>query len=394
MMKKLKRSAPALVLMVLVLVLVGSLLFGQLCWAAVSGILILLIPGSELLRYGKENQNPLSIRTPDGSDQPYHPSVVRLEEPICGYRYWMAFTPFPIGAKPYRDRWEYPCVVASNDGVRWEYPEGKVEPLDDLTEDEIARKDYFSDTELLFNRGKDRLECYYRLSNGALPKEDVSVFRRVSNDGVRWSTRQEVQLQSITVPNGSPVISPAILLEDGQYHMWYVLENGGKMRIGRSHSEDGLVWQEHIPCTLSGREANPWHIDCKYYEDTYWLVIYEFSQVVTLWKSKDGTHFTFERELLRASGKIGSFYRTGLYRSCLLQDQEEYKLYFSAGNERRVSVGIMRGKNLASLQVFSPEKGYSMEDFRKDFYEKYTFPQRWLIWKIRKKLNCEVQPWF
>ena len=58
MMKKLKRSAPALVLWLLLLSLAGSLLLGWFFGAVVSAALVLLIVGAELLRYIKENKNP------------------------------------------------------------------------------------------------------------------------------------------------------------------------------------------------------------------------------------------------------------------------------------------------------------------------------------------------
>lgn len=73
-----------------------------------------------------KSKAPLSIETPDGYNEPYHPSVVFFENGWHGYHYWMAFTPMPKKAanNPYIDRWECPCVYASNDGIHFEMPGG------------------------------------------------------------------------------------------------------------------------------------------------------------------------------------------------------------------------------------------------------------------------------
>ena len=131
--------------------------------ALICGMIIVLPIIYELIKYFKNHKGPLNISTPDGLNQPYHPSVLYFEEGWCGYKYWMAYTPFPIGALPYRDRWEYPCICVSNDGVSWKDANND-QPLDDLTRNQIEDKDYFSDTHLVYNQEKNRIECYYRLS--------------------------------------------------------------------------------------------------------------------------------------------------------------------------------------------------------------------------------------
>ena len=44
--------------------------------------------------------------------------------------------------------------------------------------------------------------------------------------------------------------------------------------------------------------------------------------------------------ILSPSAIIGSFYSDGLYRSCLIHDSENYKLYFSAYNFNKTSIGL------------------------------------------------------
>ena len=83
----------------------------------------------EYYSFKKYNQTPLCINTFDGSNQPYHPSVLFFPTGWCGHRYWMVETPYPIGGKPYRDRWEIPLIHTSEDGLNWDYPLGGVNLL-------------------------------------------------------------------------------------------------------------------------------------------------------------------------------------------------------------------------------------------------------------------------
>lgn len=49
------------------------------------------------------------------ANAPVHPGVVYAAQPWNGYRYWMAYTPYPSANSAY----ENPCVAGSNDGVLW-----------------------------------------------------------------------------------------------------------------------------------------------------------------------------------------------------------------------------------------------------------------------------------
>lgn len=53
----------------------------------------------------KYSQTPLKIKTFDGSDQPYHPSVMYSANGWNGFQYWMVLTPYPMQKAPYKDRW-------------------------------------------------------------------------------------------------------------------------------------------------------------------------------------------------------------------------------------------------------------------------------------------------
>ena len=61
----------------------------------------------------------------DGKNQPTHPSVISFSEPWNGYRYWMAYTPYPYA----NGSEENPSICASNDMLYWETPEGLANPI-------------------------------------------------------------------------------------------------------------------------------------------------------------------------------------------------------------------------------------------------------------------------
>lgn len=311
-------------------------------------------------KFQEYNQSPLEIKTPEGSSQPYHPSVIYIKEGWNGYKYWMAETPYPLGENgdwkglpPYRERWENPCIHVSNDGIHWEKFKDLHNPIDDLDPNNMADKDYFSDPHLTMY--KDTLECWYRISH---KKNNMTyILRKYTLNGKDWSAREiMIDLQdSSTIHNetGNMVISPVIHKNKNGYTMWYVNNVEKPREICRSYSTDGKKWSKKETCHLSGTFVIPWHIDVAYIDEKYYLVVYDNdATLLTLWQSPDGEAFEYKSTLLSKAPMLGSFYSYGLYRSSLIKDDNEYKLYFSAF-EKRTALGLMKGTSIDSLQIYS-----------------------------------------
>ena len=331
----------------------------------------------EYFLFGRVNQSPLNLETIEGTGQAYHPSVIFFKEPWRGYEYWMVQTPYPIGVPPYRDRWECPSIHVSHDGLNWRVPEGLLNPIDDLSASEIANKDFFSDPHLVFKDG--RIECFYRFSKRLADGFHTMLLRKVSEDGVNWQER-EVILDffdaSCIETIGDMVRSPAIIWEYGRYKMWYVdgLDPNGARHVCYAESLDGLHWSRCTFCQLKGKPIEPWHLDLNKIDGEYILTIYDF-QKLTLFKSADGHSFEFIRKVLSPSGVYGSFYSDGLYRSSLIKDSEGYKLYFSAFDDKKTRIGLMKGNALDKMAVASVGGPYkSLTDFLPVFAK---------IWKVR-----------
>ena len=340
--------------------------------AAAAVIFAAAIIVAELIAYVCFCKGSLKIKTPDGYDEPYHPSVLCFENRWNGWKYWMAFTPMPHSAEPYPDRWENPCVVVSDDGLSWEYPNGKVTALEDLSDIQIKNKNYHSDTHLVFNEDKNRLELFFRLNEGE-NCEQIHIFRKCSYDGVTWPEKELLTSENNEVIS-LKAVSPAVIYENGSYLTWFVADEGAKGPVYIASSEDGLFWSDIKKCELKGRFVEPWHIDCRHIDGCYKLLVYDQNNELTLWESADGICFDFAGFLLKPSRQAGSFYNNHLYRACLVNTDAGCRMYFTAGNGKKNGLGVAQLDSGSKVKVISASQKNSEDyaEFFGDLFEKYT----------------------
>ena len=111
-----------------------------------------------------------------GSDM-VHPGPIYFPEGWNGYRYWMAYTPYPGSNSAY----ENPCLACSNDGDTWILPPGIVNPLI-----QKPATGYNADTHLVASPDGKKLYLIYRerLITG-VTGNNVRVME--SADGAIWS---------------------------------------------------------------------------------------------------------------------------------------------------------------------------------------------------------------
>lgn len=309
------------------------------------------------------NQCPLRICTFDGSNSPYHPSVLFFAEGWNGYRYWMAETPFaPVIRTTYRDRNECPSIHVSNDGIHWTEPEGLHNPLVNFGAEGERNLDYYSDPHLVMVG--ERMECWYRLTerHGDMNNHSHISLRKISStDGVHWSLEILLNQLNENSPRkglGISLFSPATIYEKGTYTIWYVCPDSERQStfcVMTAHSVDGFGWSDAKPCVLSDCRQNIWHLDVQHFDNVYWLVAYDRDSALTLYSSIDGLHFDFVRTLLTPSRVAGSFYCRGLYRACLVRTDSDYRLYFTAEETYKSHIGLMAGPSPRELKVVSVE---------------------------------------
>lgn len=268
---------------------------------------------------------------------PWHPSVVYVPDGWNDHPYWMAETPLPIKTiPPYLDRWELPCIHYSDDGINWYSINAN--PIDDLSESQIKGHGYHSDPHLIFKDGV--LYCYYRL----MEDYDVwtTIIRKHSVDGIHWSEREIV---CRTKSSERQIISPAVVWTGTCFRMYYVDDTFTNIDRGVQYceSEDGLVFNAPNKAMLVAANSTiPWHIDVQKIGEAYYMVVHDVNNnKLELWKSNDGISFAFVSEVLRPSNKFMSFYRTQLYRSCLVSINKVFRIYFSAHNGRSRHIGLL-----------------------------------------------------
>lgn len=285
---------------------------------------------------------PISISFPASMPcHPWHPSVVYLEEGWNGHRYWMAETPFPpFDVKPYKDRWELPCIHFSDDGVHWE---SAGVPIDDLTEEQIASHSYHSDPHLVMKDGV--LYCYYRLMEDHDAR--TTIIRKSSKDGVNWSEREIIQ-----VP-GREIISPAIVWTGAKWRMYYVDDTYTNLKRGiqMAESEDGVHF-ENNGSIWEPQDVKPWHIDVQLIDGQYYLLVHDVdNKTLTLYDSKDGVKWHNGKELLKASKRLYDFWSNMLYRACIVKENNELHVYFSASDGMASYIGKMKQNEQGEFDI-------------------------------------------
>lgn len=316
-------------------------------------------------RLANYNQLPLHIKTFDGSNSPYHPSVLYKENGFAGYNYIMSETPFylslPNDGENYRDQFECPSIHFSNDGIHWE--ERFKNPISNLTDQQRSNKDYFSDPDLI--KTPNGIECWYRINRryGSTRGHDkISLLRKKSKDGILWSEEEEIinlEIQEENSSLGRIVISPAVIFENGKYKLWYVDNiHKGKGHIRYAESDPSLKnWEKSRIIEMRGHKVFPWHIHLFKDEHILWLTVYD-RENITLWKGNNELVFSYIKTLLNPSKVIGSFFSHGLYRACMLKTAEgKYRLYFSANDLFKTYIGIMEGDTPENLFLKSTDKG-------------------------------------
>lgn len=133
---------------------------------------------------------PLTTPTYEGSGQGTHPSVVFVPGGWNGYRYWMAFTPYPNANEDH----ENPSILASNDGNTWVVPPGLTNPVDP----DPGGTNINSDTELVLSPDGTTLHLIWRAVETAPTTDNEVYYLASSTNGYQWSTPVAILTTPIT----------------------------------------------------------------------------------------------------------------------------------------------------------------------------------------------------
>jgi len=275
----------------------------------------------------------LAIPTYDGSGQVVHPDIVYFSQGWRGHRYWMAMTPYPSDT----DSYENPSILVSEDGLSWAAPDGVTNPL-------VARPgcDHNSDPDLVYNPTTDELLLYYTEQQRAEYCADSNVNRVLllrSSDGVNW-TKPEVVLEW-DLSTEPLYLSPSVVLHGGTFEMWLASSDG----VVRATSDDGVRWSTAEKVNM---EIVPWHLDVAWVEleAAYWALLVESPAAgsrLRLATSGDGKDWTVQPEPVLSPGAAWDAER--IYRSTFVVDGDSLRVWYSArSNDYQWHVGYAEGR--------------------------------------------------
>jgi hypothetical protein len=184
----------------------------------------------------------LPTETYDGSGEIVHPDVLRFPSAWNGYLYWMGMTPYPAANAAL----ENPSILASNDGITWEVPDGLTNPIESYG----GASDNWCDSDLVYVAATDEVR-YYFSGYG-------QHYYKSSTDGITWGANQ-----SLSFAGGNAVAGGSIQIVSSRQYWWGM----DAWTLYRIDSADGISWTNRTVCTLIGTIPDskvPWHCDVSY----------------------------------------------------------------------------------------------------------------------------------
>lgn len=283
-----------------------------------------------------------------GKDQVTHPSLISFEEEWNGFKYWMAYTPYPYAS----GEEENPCIAVSNDLYKWETPEYFVNPIAD---NEETGCNELKDSHIVYREDLDRIEMWYLGRESEQLGGDGStllLFRKYSYDGITWSD-YEIMMET-------KYLSPSIRWDGSKYQCWAIgfdtYETTGTLVY--QESEDGKNWTTPKRCSIGGQDSDLelWHGSVDYDEGYYHFTYIEDgsdSQEIKYCESKDGIEFSAERVIVKNDKKSlwDRFYRP----YTLVEEQGVIVLYGVITENNEWYISMSKGDSVDSLVGISDE---------------------------------------
>lgn len=300
----------------------------------------------------------------DGDNQPTHPSVIDMVQEWNGFRYWMAYSPYPYG----NGAEENPCVCVSNDMYYWSVPDGLYNPI---AFNEETACDELKDPHIVYNDDLDRLEVWYlgRIDSTIKSGGTLLLFRKTSSDGVHWS-EYEVMREL------SGYLSPSIVYENGKYKLWAIQPSASESSgvLAYSESSDGKDWSDYTECTFGGKPElqKIWH-GAVSHDDKYHFVFIEASSksnAILYTESFDGFSWQEPTEIVQKDN-----FWEGFYRPCILySDNRYYCIYGVISQDNEWYLSMSTGDSPDDIHGISVQDvGNSAENM--EISAKHSFTQ-------------------
>lgn len=293
-------------------------------------------------------KNILKIKNYLNNYQNIHPKVISFENKWNGFKYWMAYTPYPNGST--KD--ENPCIAVSNDlFIGWVTPVGLTNPLD-LT----PTVGYNSDTHLVYREDTNTMEIWWRHFDDTT--NTPRLYRRTSTDGINWTAKE--QITNLMPLQDTYLLSPTIIFEDGKYKMWYC---GGQINYLESNGDTVHSWGNTTKKSINFSTLNviAWHLDVIKTDLGYEYLIQGYingvgdnnsTDLYYVLEKNDGTFTSLKKILSRSSNTQAIDYRS-IYRSSFIKTNNRYYIYYSCiANDGTRSISVSYSKNLDALNGY------------------------------------------
>lgn len=296
---------------------------------------------------------PTYTPTYDGGNEVVHPSIVDFGgSPWNGVRYWMAYAPYTAT----NSQLENPSIVVSSDGLNWNVPAGLTNPIWPAEANRTQ-----ADPDLVYDPDSNKLRCYWL-------KEDTSTYTysRVlmleSADGVTW-TGTGGGATPYTTYEWNPVpqnlatmqtirgLSPSIVRVDAtHWYMWTVIPLPSPYSMYVQESADGYTWGAMSPCDMTFESFNAgalstcWHLDVNLIGGTYYALMFNGEQGLSLAKSSDRVNWTNSPGLSMLVAPLGKFDDGQLYRSTFTVDttNDKMRVWYTSRNHSQWSPSAWR----------------------------------------------------
>ena len=287
------------------------------------GLLRLLLRGEEgtpVWGWTAPPGEKLEIPTHEGSGQAVHPSVLFFEDGWNGWRYWMVMTPYPNFNEAHED----PNIVVSNDGVKWQVPDGLTNPIDDAK----GRPDPYNSDAHLTMRDNEMVLTWRMVDRPNKGRE--SFWMTMSRDGVHWSPKTKIWWPELSDRHSSTV-AQSLLWLGNRWRLYFISTTLSPNRLVWVESTKSVPtpsdWGEAHECSMDfvlPSDRDFWHSEIQYHDGEYWGIVSDANRrttgvngVIYLLHSTDGTKWELSPVPLvpQAGDGHDSLYKTGFILS-------------------------------------------------------------------------------
>lgn len=276
-------------------------------------------------QYPENSTIQLSLPTEYGDSSINQVKLIDMKFQWHGYRYWVAYTPYPDN----KTRYEDPCIAASNDLQTWDtfnLPDSFKSVHDGATNSCIS---------ILYDDASNSLELWWRQINTSDGKENSRILRSTSTDGKTWTNPESVLASNDR--STQDWYSPSVVKKDGTYRMWYVT----KRKLWLTQTSDCREWSDPICCNLDIQDnSSIWNIDIKESENGYEIISSNYPKdsndhsKMSLYHSisTDGINWSREKQILSPKDESSSAWdNKGLYCGSFIEDEQGYIMLYSGG---------------------------------------------------------------